>query len=132
MTDEAHRRSDANAQCHRLRAGRRQPGAAVAAGATLRVGAIAQSQSARVSERAVRQLGAGAAAESVGEMQAAECWLIGTGDDQVHTVARALAEARPDLDGALVFHLAGRFGLEVLAPLAEQGASQPRCTRCGH
>ncbi|MCW8872223.1 MAG: DUF2520 domain-containing protein [Xanthomonadales bacterium] len=88
---------------------------------TLRVGAIL-NRSRSSSQQAVRQLGAGAAAESVGDMPAADLWLIGSGDDQVLSVARALAAARTDLDGALVFHLAGRFGLEVLAPLAEQGA----------
>jgi predicted short-subunit dehydrogenase-like oxidoreductase (DUF2520 family) len=74
------------------------------------------------SERAVREIGAGKAAQAIAGMQAAECWLIGTGDDQIETVAGTLREARPDLRGALVFHLAGRFGLEPLAPLAGQGA----------
>ena len=74
------------------------------------------------SARAVRHIGAGRVAESIGAMQPADCWLIGTGDDQINDVATALAESRTDLSGALVFHLAGRFGLEVLAPLAGQGA----------
>jgi len=88
---------------------------------TVRVGAILnRSQSS--SQQAVRQLGAGAAADSVGDMPAANLWLISCGDDQILSVARALAAARTDMDGALVFHLAGRFGLDVLAPLAEQGA----------
>jgi predicted short-subunit dehydrogenase-like oxidoreductase (DUF2520 family) len=72
--------------------------------------------------RAVRNIGAGQVAESVDTMQSADCWLIGTGDDQIDRTATALAESREDLSGALVFHLAGRFGLDVLAPLAGRGA----------
>jgi len=72
--------------------------------------------------RAVRALGAGRAVDRVGAMGAADCWLIGTGDDQVAVAARALAGAQPDLRGTLVFHLAGRLGLDVLEPVAEAGA----------
>jgi predicted short-subunit dehydrogenase-like oxidoreductase (DUF2520 family) len=72
--------------------------------------------------RAVQTLGAGQAADSVGAMPTADCWLIGTGDDQVAAAARALAAARHDLAGALVFHLAGRLGLDVLDPPAQAGA----------
>lgn len=73
------------------------------------------------SKRAVREIGAGKAARTIAGMQSAECWLIGTGDDQIEAVAATMREARADLRGALVFHLAGRFGLEPLAPLAGQG-----------
>ncbi len=87
----------------------------------LRVAAVL-NRSRSSSQQAVRQLGAGAAADCIDDMPAADLWLIGSGDDQVLSVARALAAARTDLDDSLVFHLAGRFGLDVLAPLAERGA----------
>ena len=72
--------------------------------------------------RAVAELGAGVAVASLDAMQPADFWLIGTGDDQVAGVASALAESGPAREGALVFHLAGRFGLDVLAPLVARGA----------
>jgi len=74
------------------------------------------------SQRAVRNIGDGFAVDDVAAMPPADCWLIGTGDDQIASVARELAEAGVDLNGTLVFHLAGRFGLEVLSPLLETGA----------
>ena len=48
-------------------------------------------------------------AASIEAMRAADCWLIGTNDHQILDVARALSDGPIDLDGALVFHLAGRF-----------------------
>jgi predicted short-subunit dehydrogenase-like oxidoreductase (DUF2520 family) len=74
------------------------------------------------SERAVSNVGAGRAVDGIEDMPPADYWLIGTGDDQVLAVAHALAASRTDLDDALVFHLAGRHGLDVLAPLAARGA----------
>ena len=74
------------------------------------------------SERAVERVGAGFAVDRIEDMPPAACWLIGSGDDQVLAVAQALASSRDDLQGALVFHLAGRHGLDVLSPLAERGA----------
>ena len=74
------------------------------------------------SERAVKHIGGGFAVDRIADMPSADCWLIGSGDDQVLTVAHALAAARDDLDDVLVFHLAGRHGLDVLLPLATRGA----------
>ena len=73
---------------------------------------------------AAQRIGAGADAQSqsIEHMPAGDYWVIGTGDDQIATVAEGLAAVRDDLDGALVFHLAGRFGLDVLTPLQERGA----------
>lgn len=73
---------------------------------------------------AAQRTGAGADAQSqsIEHMPAGDYWVIGTGDDQIATVAEGLAAVRDDLDGALVFHLAGRFGLDVLTPLQERGA----------
>lgn len=74
------------------------------------------------SEAAVALIGSGLVAESLNDMQHAELWLIGTGDGLIADVARQLADARDDLAGTLVFHLAGRFGLDVLEPLVRAGA----------
>lgn len=74
------------------------------------------------SQRSVHQVGAGNAVNSISEMEAAEFWLIGTNDDQLAGVSQLMAQTRQDLRGTLVFHLAGRFGLDVLQPLGESGA----------
>jgi len=73
-------------------------------------------------QRAAQRIGAGAEAQCIEHMPAAHYWLIGTGDDQIATVAEGLSAVRDDLDGTLVFHLAGRFGLDVLMPLQQRGA----------
>ena len=72
--------------------------------------------------RAVSDLGAGTAVAGLNEMRPADNWLIGTGDDQVAEVASALGESGLVREGALVFHLAGRLGLDVLEPLADRRA----------
>jgi predicted short-subunit dehydrogenase-like oxidoreductase (DUF2520 family) len=73
-------------------------------------------------QRAAQRIGEGAVAHGIEHMPPADYWLIGTGDDQIATVAKGLAAVRDDLEGNLVFHLAGRFGLDVLMPLQERGA----------
>jgi predicted short-subunit dehydrogenase-like oxidoreductase (DUF2520 family) len=88
---------------------------------TLTIGAVL-NRSRASSERAVRALGTGEPAVSIAAMPAAECWLIGTSDGQIEAVSAAMGETRRDLDGVLVFHLAGRFGLEILESLAVRGA----------
>ncbi len=75
------------------------------------------------SAAAVGKVGSGGAARSIPAMRPADFWLIGANDSQILSLASKLAGARDDLEGALVFHLAGRFGLEVLAPLEHSGAS---------
>jgi len=74
------------------------------------------------SRLAVHNIGAGNAVNIIAEMEPADFWLIGTNDDQIEGVAHSLAEARQDLGGSLIFHLAGRFGLSVLRPLIHSGA----------
>ncbi len=69
------------------------------------------------SRKAVRSIGAGTAVSGLDQMKPAGFWLIGTSDDQIEGVSKALAARNSELRGALVFHLAGRFGLDVLAPL---------------
>jgi predicted short-subunit dehydrogenase-like oxidoreductase (DUF2520 family) len=73
-------------------------------------------------QNAVRNIGAGTPVARLGDMRPADCWMIGTGDDQIARVAVALRDSGVDLGGALVFHLAGRCGLEVLAPLTDRRA----------
>jgi len=73
-------------------------------------------------DQAVKGIGSGSAAESIADMNPAPFWMIGTNDHQILQVAESLSASRDDLEGALVFHLAGRFGLDVLSPLAEKGA----------
>jgi predicted short-subunit dehydrogenase-like oxidoreductase (DUF2520 family) len=67
--------------------------------------------------KAVEKIGDGNVVKNFTEMEPADFWLIGASDDQIADVALLLAEAHADLQGALVFHLAGRFGLDVLRPL---------------
>jgi predicted short-subunit dehydrogenase-like oxidoreductase (DUF2520 family) len=71
---------------------------------------------------AVRKIGAGSVVKNIAEMEAADYWLIGCNDDQVTGVAQSMAGLLPDFSGSLVFHLAGRFGLDVLRPLENNGA----------
>lgn len=82
----------------------------------VRIGSV-MNRSEASSRRAIDRIGAGKAASSLTEMVPADIWLIGTNDDQVERVAMALQSRGEALGGSLVFHLAGRFGLEVLAPL---------------
>jgi predicted short-subunit dehydrogenase-like oxidoreductase (DUF2520 family) len=71
---------------------------------------------------AVRKVDAGRVAEEIQDMRPADYWLIGANDSQILQLASDLASTRDDLDGVLVFHLAGRFGLDVLGPLELSGA----------
>jgi len=80
------------------------------------------NRSASSSQQAAEATGAGSAVASIADMAPAGFWMIGTNDHQIEDVAAILASSHADLDGALVFHLAGRFGLEVLAPLKQSGA----------
>ena len=74
------------------------------------------------SRAAVERIGQGSVATALDAMQPADYWLIGTNDHQILNVSRALSESPVGFDGALVFHLAGRFGLDVLEPLSGSGA----------
>jgi len=87
----------------------------------LSIGAIA-NRSPDSARRAAARIGGGFAVTGPGEMPPADYWLIGTGDDQIVSAAQALSESGSDVSRALIFHLAGRFGLEALAPLTGHGA----------
>lgn len=86
---------------------------------TVSIGGIL-NRSGESTRSAVRRVGAGTAVSSIAEMGQADYWLIGTTDSQVQPVATALHSSGLNLEGALVFHLAGRFGLDVLAPLDDR------------
>lgn len=74
------------------------------------------------STAAVARIGAGIPVQTAAEMPDARYWMIGTSDHQIVTAAESLADSGLPLDGCLVFHLAGRFGVDVLAPLQGSGA----------
>lgn len=88
---------------------------------SVRIGGVL-NRSRESTSKAVHSLGAGTAVENLAEMSPAECWLIGSSDHQISGITHLLDASEHDLNGALVFHLAGRFGLSVLQPLKEQGA----------
>jgi predicted short-subunit dehydrogenase-like oxidoreductase (DUF2520 family) len=88
---------------------------------SVRIGDIANS-SRESSLSAVGRVGTGRARQNSSAMDSADYWLIGANDDQIHTVAATLCKNKHLLEGSLVFHLAGRFGLDVLEPLADTGA----------
>ena len=71
---------------------------------------------------AAARIGAGIPVHDVREMPDARYWMIGTSDHQIVPAAEQLAGSGVQLAGCLVFHLAGRFGVEVLEPLQESGA----------
>ena len=74
------------------------------------------------SEKAVSKAGTGRASGLIEEMRPADFWLIGVNDDQIQVLASELAGKQSGLEASTVFHLAGRFGLDVLAPLEPSGA----------
>jgi predicted short-subunit dehydrogenase-like oxidoreductase (DUF2520 family) len=80
------------------------------------------NRSAASSHLAVDKIGAGKAVNDIAEMESTDFWLIGTNDDGIAGVANSIAQSRQDLRGSLVFHLAGRFGLDILQPLRNSGA----------
>ena len=88
---------------------------------SVEIGAIL-NRSIESSTRAVRIVGAGRAVKDVSDMSPADYWLIGANDGELQKLAGEIAHKQPGLEGAMVFHLAGRFGLDVLGPLAGSGA----------
>jgi len=83
---------------------------------TVNIGFV-MNRSETSSRLAVEKIGDGKPVVSLEKMGPAEFWLIGSSDDQVQFVARAMSKRAQLSSGSLVFHLAGRFGLEVLEPL---------------
>jgi len=88
--------------------------------ATLRIGGV-HNRSLESARRAVQNLRAGEALETVAQFSPARFWLVGVNDDQIESVARNLAGSPVELRGATVFHLCGRHSVDILAPLTARG-----------
>ncbi len=73
------------------------------------------------SRQAVELLGAGTAVASLDQFEAADFWLIATSDEQIAPTASKICEAQAGLEGRIVFHLCGRYGTDILAPLTDLG-----------
>ncbi|WP_410498912.1 Rossmann-like and DUF2520 domain-containing protein [Chitinibacter sp. S2-10] len=67
-------------------------------------------------------IGAGEVAAQLGDLPAADLWLIAVPDGAIAAVAQALAQAGVVNAGAVVFHASGALAADQLAPLAAQGA----------
>jgi predicted short-subunit dehydrogenase-like oxidoreductase (DUF2520 family) len=88
---------------------------------SVRIGGIC-NRSRQSSRKAVETLGAGTAVASLDQFEPADFWLIGTGDEQIAPTALKICQVRgAGLKGSIVFHLCGRHGLEILAPLKDHG-----------
>jgi predicted short-subunit dehydrogenase-like oxidoreductase (DUF2520 family) len=81
------------------------------------------NRSLKSSRKAVEALGAGTVIASFEQFETADFWLIGTSDEQIAPTALKICKARADLEGSIVFHLCGRHGTDILAPLADIGWS---------
>ncbi len=73
-------------------------------------------------EQAVAALRAGQPIDDPVAFSPADLWLVATSDGAIEPAALALSESGVSLVGAVVFHLSGRFGPNVLNPLASAGA----------
>ncbi len=79
------------------------------------------NRSLKSSRKAVEVLGAGTPLASIDQFEAADYWLIGTGDEQIASTALKICKLRASLENSIVFHLCGRHGTDILAPLADSG-----------
>ena len=79
------------------------------------------NRSLQSSRKAVEVLGAGTAVASLDQFEAADFWLIGTSDEQIAPTAVKICKARAGLESSIVFHLCGRHGTDILAPLTDSG-----------
>ncbi len=101
-----------------------------AAGSLARLGVAAQAldiggvmnRTGASSRRAVESLGQGRVVGSLNEFEACGLWMVGVNDDEIAGVAQAMAASGLKFEGEIVFHLCGRFGPDILAPLIECGA----------
>lgn len=73
-------------------------------------------------ESAAAFIGAGRAVRALGDMRAAEIWLLTPPDAAIAPVAAALAAAGCVRSGDIVFHCSGALSSAALAPLAAAGA----------
>lgn len=88
--------------------------------ACVRIGGI-MNRSEESTQRAVNTLGAGTVVSALRAFKPASYWLLGTSDQQIEPAARALSEAPVNLQGSVAFHLCGRHGVDILAPLKDRG-----------
>jgi predicted short-subunit dehydrogenase-like oxidoreductase (DUF2520 family) len=89
---------------------------------TFRLGSIC-NRAKESSERAVAELGAGTAADSLEQMPAAPVWMIATPDSEIRATAERLASAGALQPRDIVFHCSGALSSEILEPLRMRGAS---------
>jgi predicted short-subunit dehydrogenase-like oxidoreductase (DUF2520 family) len=87
---------------------------------SVRIGGVC-NRSLQSSRKAVEALGAGTAVASFEQFEPADFWLLGTSDEQIAPTALRICKARVDLGNSIVFHLCGRHGTDILAPLADSG-----------
>ncbi len=87
---------------------------------SVKIGGVC-NRSLRSSRKAVEGLGAGTPLASLDQFEAADYWLIGTGDEQIAPTALNICKARSGLENSIVFHLCGRYGTDILAPLTHRG-----------
>src|SRR5262245_22186703 len=76
----------------------------------------------RSAAEAVEFIGAGHAVGDLGEMRAADVWMIATRDDAIATSSTTLAASGKVAPGAIVFHVSGATPSAALRAVAEQGA----------
>lgn len=73
-------------------------------------------------QAAVAKLGAGEVAGAWEDFRPARYWMISTSDGAISDAAALLANSLNDLGGAVVYHLSGRFGPEILEAASAAGA----------
>jgi len=79
------------------------------------------NRSLKSSRKAVEVVGAGTPLAAIDQFDAADFWLIGTGDEQIAPTAVNICKLRAGLENSIVFHLCGRYGTGILAPLTDSG-----------
>jgi len=80
------------------------------------------TRSRRSAAEAVEFIGSGHAVGELGEMHAAEVWMIATRDDAIATSSAMLAASGKIAPGAIVFHVSGATPSAALEAVAEEGA----------
>lgn len=71
---------------------------------------------------AIAFIGGGTAA-TLSTLRPADLMLVGSGDDQIPSLAAALAATEVSLAGTITFHCSGALPASVLAPLQQRGAA---------
>jgi len=87
---------------------------------SVRIGGVC-NRSLHSSRKAAEGLGTGTPVASLDQFEAADFWLIGTSDEQIAPTVKKICEMPAGLENSIVFHLCGRHGTDILAPLMEAG-----------